>query len=114
MNQIRKYREAKGWTQEHLARISGVSQSTICQYELRERSVTLKTLDKLAAALEVPSAWLMEKEEVKLQDPKDVLDIAGELLQAQTTDEAKKKRINLMIEALKLEAPTTQNQAREE
>lgn len=51
-NKLRTIREAQNLTQDELARISGVSRTTICNLENNSAdNVTVKTLTKLADAL---------------------------------------------------------------
>lgn len=52
-NSVRLVREARGLTQEDLARASGVSQNSISRIETGERKPRKSTLAKLAKALEV-------------------------------------------------------------
>ena len=60
---LRKIRERKGWTQNHLAVVSGVPQPSIWRIEngiiLNPKTSLLK---KLATALEVSMDYLMTKE----------------------------------------------------
>ena len=51
-NRLRQLREEKGWTQAHLAEISGVSRPTIIALEKGNiLSVKTETLSKIADAL---------------------------------------------------------------
>ena len=53
-NNIQYYRWKKGWSQEQLAKKSGVSRSTICKLENQQiRNPALEMAFKLADALEV-------------------------------------------------------------
>lgn len=55
-NKLKEYREDKGWTQEQLAIISGVSRTTISNLENgKEVNVGVKTLDKLSKVFKVPT-----------------------------------------------------------
>ncbi|MGI9327929.1 MAG: helix-turn-helix domain-containing protein [Pseudomonadales bacterium] len=56
MNIVRKLREQANVTQEELARKAGTSQSAIAAYETGAKSPTLRTLEKLAAALNLELA----------------------------------------------------------
>ncbi len=61
---IEEYRTRKGWSQAKLARESGVNQSIISRLEAGEQeSVSLPNLGKLAQALEVPAAALIDERE---------------------------------------------------
>lgn len=58
---LQELREAKGWSQAHLARVSGVPQSTISRLEAGETGVVnLKHLERLATALGVNAALLID------------------------------------------------------
>jgi XRE family transcriptional regulator, regulator of sulfur utilization len=58
-DRIRAARLAAGLTQEQLAQRAGVASVTISQIELGNRSPTLDTLMRVAAALEIPAATLL-------------------------------------------------------
>ncbi len=61
---IEEYRTRKDWSQAKLARESGVNQSIISRLEAGEQeSVSLPNLEKLAQALEVPAAALIDERE---------------------------------------------------
>lgn len=53
-NRIKEYREALGWSQEQLARKSGVSRSTIGGVETGAHMPTIEVVLRLAEALETP------------------------------------------------------------
>ncbi len=53
-NRIKEYREALGWSQEQLARKSGVSRSTIGDVETGAHMPTIEVVLRLAEALETP------------------------------------------------------------
>lgn len=55
---VRRLRDAKGWTQEALGLESGVSFSTVAKLERAEREVGVRTLGKIAQGLGVPLADL--------------------------------------------------------
>jgi len=57
---LRKFREKKGLWQYELAKKANVPQSAIHYIEAGQRSPTVKTLQKLAAALEVSVNELLE------------------------------------------------------
>lgn len=65
MNKLTKLRESKGWSQQKLADESGVSQAYISELELGRKNPTVKILQKLSQALEVPISKLLEPEETK-------------------------------------------------
>jgi len=56
---IVKLRLKKGWTQERLAFESDVSKAGLCDIESGKRNPTVKTLEKLATALEVSLSKLV-------------------------------------------------------
>lgn len=58
---IKKYRQAKGWSQSRLGRESKVSQTYISELEAGKWTPNLSILRKLANALEVPLAALLDE-----------------------------------------------------
>lgn len=62
MGRIRQARRRAGLSQEELAKTSGVSPATVAQVELGHRQPQGRTLRKLAAALGVEVAELVEEE----------------------------------------------------
>lgn len=60
MNNIRKFRELRGLTLEALGDKIGKGLRTVQRYETGERNVSLKLLEKIAAALGVTTADLIE------------------------------------------------------
>ncbi len=52
-NKVRKLREAKGWSQEKLAKKAGLHRTYIGSIERSERNVSLINLEKIAKALGV-------------------------------------------------------------
>lgn len=58
-NRIREVREAKGLTQEQIARQLGVAGETIRKYETGENQVSVWALQRVAKALGVPSYSLL-------------------------------------------------------
>lgn len=57
-NNIRRAREAKGYTTRQLGERVGVNASTICRWESDEKTPMLRHLFRLAAELEVEVAEL--------------------------------------------------------
>ena len=55
---IKRYRKEKGFTQEQLANIIGVSVMTIRRFESGTREPKIFMLEKIAAALDIPTATL--------------------------------------------------------
>lgn len=64
---IKEIRQSKGWSQNRLAKESGVSQSFIHALEAGEKSPTTRTLAKLAKALSVSISELLGE----LDNPKE-------------------------------------------
>jgi|GEM_PF-1390940 len=62
ISSIKKYRQLRGWSQSRLARESGVSQTYISELEAGKWSPNLSILRKLAIALGVPVAALLDDE----------------------------------------------------
>lgn len=58
-NRIREWRERRGFSQEELAEKSGFSYSYLSRMERGERNVSLKTLAKIAPALDVAPTELV-------------------------------------------------------
>jgi len=58
-NNIRKYRKAKGWSQEELAFQAGLDRTYIGSIERGERNVAALNLVKIAKVLEVPVGELL-------------------------------------------------------
>lgn len=59
---IKALRKAKGWTQEQLAEASSLHYSYIGGVERGERNISLDTLEKIVAALQVPPMELFRFE----------------------------------------------------
>jgi len=59
--QLVRMRRRKGLTQEQVAHEAGLSRSYVGDIERRKRNITLKTLEKLAAALEVECSQLLDR-----------------------------------------------------
>jgi transcriptional regulator with XRE-family HTH domain len=61
---VRELREGRGWTQAELARRAGIRRATVNRIEnARIKSIDLEVLEKLATALEVHPAALIEKKD---------------------------------------------------
>lgn len=58
---VRELRKAKGLTQEDLEGLTGLKRSYISDMERGMRNPTVKALERLAAALGVPAARLLEE-----------------------------------------------------
>lgn len=57
---IKELRQARGWTQEHLAMLAGTNKGYISQLESGKREPSTETLRSLAAAFEVEAAQMIE------------------------------------------------------
>jgi len=66
--EVRRLREAKGWSQAKLAGETGMAVSGISQIENDKRNPNAATLTKLARALEVEVADLFPLEQPRLPD----------------------------------------------
>ncbi len=62
---VRRIRLKKGWTQEHFAEVSGISQQYISSLESGRRNPTVVTLHELAQALGVSPVDLLKTEKVQ-------------------------------------------------
>ncbi|MGN2635409.1 helix-turn-helix domain-containing protein [Nocardia takedensis] len=51
--QVRRVREARGWTQSELAKRAGMKQNAISRFEAGDGVPTIQTLDRIAGALNV-------------------------------------------------------------
>ncbi|MCL5780438.1 MAG: helix-turn-helix domain-containing protein [Firmicutes bacterium] len=60
-NRVQAVREEKGLSKSELARRSGVALSFINYIETGQKSPTLRTLEKLAKAMDVPVTELLDK-----------------------------------------------------
>lgn len=65
---LRQLRTERGLTQEELAHLAGVDRTYVSQAETGRRNTTLLTIQKLAAALDVDVASLVETPK---EDPTD-------------------------------------------
>jgi transcriptional regulator with XRE-family HTH domain len=57
---IRAARQAKGWTQDDLAHEVGVSRSAVAQWETNRAGQIRANISRIAAALDMPPAMLLE------------------------------------------------------
>lgn len=68
--QIKKYRELRGFSQEELARRSGLSQAMISAAERGEKDLTVRKAERVAGALGVKLEKLVEDDEAGMAFPK--------------------------------------------
>lgn len=59
MNRIKELREAKGYTQEDLAQLAGVTGQAISFWETGKRNITTINAEKIAKALNVSPSFLV-------------------------------------------------------
>lgn len=71
-NNLKKIRKEKGYTQEALAKIMGVSHVYINTYENDKRKPKIETVLKFANALGVPASDLISKDIIELDSQIDV------------------------------------------
>ena len=58
-NNIKKYRNNKGFTQDKLSELAGVSTDYISEIERGKKVPSIKRLDKIAMALGIPAYKLL-------------------------------------------------------
>lgn len=64
-DRIRYYRELRGLTQVQLAKLVGVKHPTVSRWETNKlTNIPWERLEQLAAALEVPTGWLIGFDEI--------------------------------------------------
>ncbi len=97
MSRVRQARRRAGLSQEELAKASGVSPATVVQVELGNRRPQGRTLRKLAAALEMEVADLIEEEEAPA--PKVLSRPSPEAPEAQA-DEERREELRMFRELL--------------
>ena len=57
---LRSYRQAQSLSQEHLAEMAGLHPTYIGQVERGEKNLTIESLEKITAALQIPMANVFE------------------------------------------------------
>lgn len=60
---IRYFRKERGYTQKQLSELAGIATITLQQYELEKREPKLENLQKIADALGVPIAAILDIDE---------------------------------------------------
>jgi transcriptional regulator with XRE-family HTH domain len=58
---IRRLRETQGWSQEDCAEKCGLHRTYIGAVERGERNITIATLERIAAAFEIPPIDLLKE-----------------------------------------------------
>jgi transcriptional regulator with XRE-family HTH domain len=59
---VKRYRKARGWSQEELADRASLHRTFISQIERSTKRTTIKSVAKVAAALEVTFGQLLDEE----------------------------------------------------
>ena len=76
---IKRLRKEKGWTQEYLAELAGISVPFMTQIELARKQASLEVIEKIAKALDVSYSTLFiqenseSKETIQLQTSEEFL-----------------------------------------
>nr|WP_315021718.1 helix-turn-helix transcriptional regulator [uncultured Aminipila sp.] len=76
--EIKAYRKKKGWTQEELARESGMSKISIGHYERGDRCPTFDILKKITNALNVPINCFLNDNEYTQMGSKNSIPYTGD------------------------------------
>lgn len=76
---IKEHRQARGWSQEHLATLSDTSKGYISQLESGKRDPSAETLRSIAAALELDVTELIAPESEEARDAIELLMIIQKL-----------------------------------
>ena len=84
---IRSYRTALGLSQEKLAELSGCHHTYIGQIERGEKNATIESIEKIAAALNVPLSKLFEKLGAPEDDVKSIPLECYEFISEKTKEE---------------------------
>lgn len=67
---VKELREAEGWTQDQLAKISGVNQGTISKIERNKTGgIEFDNLERLARAFNVKAAYLVVQDDEEEEAP---------------------------------------------
>ena len=70
---IKALRQAKGWSQYRLAKVTGIPQPMISAWESGKQNPSAKYLAKLSAAFGVPVDALLYSRDAKIEDGKPIL-----------------------------------------
>lgn len=62
---LKTERESKGWTQEYMAQLLGISNGTLSGYERKYREPDLETLTNIAMLLNISLDYLLGKTDIK-------------------------------------------------
>ncbi|MDR2834217.1 MAG: helix-turn-helix transcriptional regulator [Streptococcaceae bacterium] len=77
---MKKYRELKGYSLEQLAKILEIARPTVSRYELGAREPSLEMIEKIANALEISMFELIEEEKGKSMSEKYAITLRKEVL----------------------------------
>ena len=78
MENLRKIRKARGLKQKELAKLVGVSESSISQYESGTKTPSFETALKLAEALDCESADLVSTRDLPIREDKKITATSGD------------------------------------
>ena len=78
MENLRKIRKARGLKQKELAKLVGVSESSISQYESGAKTPSFETALKLAEALDCESADLVSTRDIPIIEDKKITATSGD------------------------------------
>ena len=84
---IRKYRTAKGLSQEKLAELAGCHPTYIGQLERGEKNATVESAEKISCALGIPLSTMLEKLDSSEERARNIPLECYELLLSKTQDE---------------------------
>lgn len=88
---IRLLRKERGWSQERLAELADLNASYVGKIERGEKNVTFKSLEKVAAALEIPIEELFRQvQSVNAELDSNTLLSIIHLMQFRSVEEQKK------------------------
>ena len=62
MKSVKTIREERGFTQKMLSEMTGIARSYICEIEQDRKQPTLRTLEKIANALNISTDELLRRE----------------------------------------------------
>lgn len=103
MNEIKRLRELRRWTQGDLAEASGVSDATVSAYERGTRQWNSKSLDPIARALGVETWELLKPGEEYDLTAMELLEAMEKRLESEPDrDPGIRKEVEMLISLLKL------------
>jgi transcriptional regulator with XRE-family HTH domain len=98
------------WSQEQLAKASGVDRGLISDYELGLKVPRQRTLERLAAAVGLPYSWVetLDLEEGRTSEVKSLAEEMFWIFDSQGVADEALAAIRLFCEAAKKEEPTAE------